>query len=90
MKKSLFAIFLIVICTTTLISINGCFVSKNSASKSGAQLWAENCNRCHNAPPPGEFNNANWDVVGTHMQVRANISKTDMAKIGDFLKSANN
>jgi hypothetical protein len=24
------------------------------------------------------------------MQVRANISKTDMAKIGDFLKSANN
>lgn len=90
MKKSFLAISLIVTICIILISINGCYVSKNMASKSGAQLWAENCNRCHNAPPPGEFNNANWDIVGTHMQIRANISKTDMTKITDFLKSANN
>lgn len=90
MKKSLLVISLIVITCTTFISINGCYVSKNTASKSGAQLWTENCNRCHNAPPPGEFSNTNWDIVGTHMQIRTNISKADMTKITDFLKSANN
>ena len=90
MKKSLFAILLIIITCSTFMSLNGCFVSKTTASKSGALLWAENCNRCHNAPPPGEFSNANWDIVGTHMQIRANISKADMTKITDFLKSANN
>ena len=69
--------------------INGCSVSKKVADKSGAQLWAENCNRCHNAPGPGEFNNDNWEIVGMHMQVRANLTKTDVDKIIDFLKSAN-
>ena len=70
--------------------ITGCYVSSKAANKSGAQLWGENCNRCHNAPGPGEFNNDNWDIVGTHMQVRANFSKTDIDKITEFLKSANN
>ncbi|MEO8795060.1 MAG: hypothetical protein ABI390_06300 [Daejeonella sp.] len=60
------------------------------ADKSGAQLWAENCARCHNAPPPGEFNNDNWEIVGRHMQVRANMTQKDMDKIIAFLKSANN
>ena len=69
--------------------INGCSVSKKVTDKSGAQLWAENCNRCHNAPGPGEFNNANWDIVGTHMQVRANLTKTQIDKVIDFLKSTN-
>lgn len=64
----------------------GCYESKKVAAKSGAQLWAENCTRCHNAPAPGEFSNANWDIVGTHMQVRANITGSDAQKIIDFLK----
>ncbi len=83
-------IMLILVTVISIVSMSGCYVSKNAASKSGAQLWAENCNRCHNAPGPGEFSDANWDIVGTHMQVRANISKTEINKIMDFMKSANN
>lgn len=90
MKK--FIIIITACCSIIFISalINACTVSKAIADKSGAQLWGENCSRCHNAPGPGEFNNDNWDIVGMHMQVRANLTKTDVQKVVDFLKGANN
>lgn len=57
--------------------------------KSGAQLWGENCVRCHNVPPPQAYSNEQWDVIGQHMRVRANISKVKTEKIIAFIKSAN-
>ena len=90
MKKSIIISIAILFLGASNVLISGCYESKKVAAKSGAQLWGENCSRCHNAPGPGEFNNDNWDIVGTHMQVRANITKTDIDKIVDFLKSANN
>ena len=57
--------------------------------KSGAQLWGENCGRCHNAPGPGQFNDAAWDVIGLHMKTRANITSTETDKIIGFLKDSN-
>jgi hypothetical protein len=91
MKKSiLISALAIIFITLSSLLLNSCYVSRKVANKSGAQLWGENCSRCHNAPGPGEFNNDNWEVVGMHMQVRTNITKTDMDKILDFLKSANN
>lgn len=90
MKKIFIALCIICIFITSGALLTGCYVSAKAANKSGAQLWGENCNRCHNAPAPGEFNNDNWDIVGTHMQIRANISKVEMEKIIEFLKSANN
>lgn len=90
MKKSIIILFLITITAIFSTGISSCSVSKKVADKSGAQLWAENCNRCHNAPGPGEFNNDNWEIVGMHMQVRANLTKTDIDKVINFLKAANN
>lgn len=89
MKKLLLILSLFFVTGYIVLSTSGCSVSKKTASKSGAQLWAEHCNRCHNAPGPGEFSDANWEIVGTHMQVRANISKTEIDKVIDFMKSAN-
>ena len=89
MKKLLTLLLLLATTGSLLLSTGGCSVSTKTASKSGAQLWAEHCNRCHNAPGPGEFSDGNWEIVGTHMQVRANISKTEIDKIIDFMKSAN-
>ena len=89
MKKSIIIIFTSLFVAFSVVAMNGCYESKKVADKSCAQLWAENCNRCHNAPAPGEFNNANWDIVGTHMQVRANFTKTEIRKVIDFLKSTN-
>ncbi len=91
MKKSiLISVLTIIIIILSSQLFNGCSVSKKVADKSGAQLWGENCARCHNAPAPGEFNNDNWEIVGMHMQVRANITQPDINKIVDFLKSSNN
>jgi cytochrome c1 len=89
MKKSIIVIITSLFVTFSILAINGCYESKKVTDKTGALLWAENCNRCHNAPAPGEFNNANWDIVGTHMQVRANFTKTEVSKVIDFLKASN-
>ncbi len=90
MKKLLLIISSLLIVFTLSCILNACVASQKVADKTGVQLWGENCGRCHNAPGPGEFNNDNWDIVGMHMQVRANLTKTDVQKITEFLKSANN
>lgn len=59
------------------------------AAKSGAQLWGENCLRCHNSPSPETFSDAEWDVAILHMRVRANLTKNESVKIAEFLKTAN-
>ena len=58
-----------------------------AAEKSGAQLWAENCIRCHNIRSPGNYSPAQWEVVMMHMRVRANLTPEEHKKILAFLKS---
>ena len=81
---------LILIIGLAIIGISSCKVSQKVMGKTGTQLWGENCGRCHNAPGPGEFNNANWSIIGTHMRVRANITETEEKKIIEYLKSTGN
>ncbi len=59
------------------------------ANKSGAQLWAETCMRCHNMRSPDEFSDAQWSVITEHMRLRANLTGEEQRKILAFLKSAN-
>ena len=65
---------------------NGCTVSQKIEAKSGAQLWAENCQRCHNTPSPSTFSPEKWETIGLHMQSRALLTETEKNKIVDFLK----
>ncbi len=67
----------------------GCSTYKEITSKSGAQLWGENCVRCHNAPSPSAFSDTEWETIAQHMRVRANLNSTQVNKIVDFLKMAN-
>ena len=69
-----------------IITINGCKASQAVLSKSGAQLWGENCRRCHNAPDPNTFSSENWVTVGMHMQSRALLTDQERDKIVEFLK----
>lgn len=81
---SLLAIFMLI----NFYLINaGCAPSKNVLSKSGAQLWAENCQRCHNTPSPASFSSEQWKTVGMHMQTRALITENERDKIVAFLQS---
>ena len=60
-----------------------------SSGKGGAQLWTENCVRCHNIRSPSTYSDAEWDVTMHHMRIRANLTADEHKKILAFLKSAN-
>jgi len=73
-----------------LSGLTGCTADKSLISqKSGAQLWGENCIRCHSVPSPDAYNDIDWDTIGKHMRLRANLTEEEAFKIFDFLKSAN-
>jgi len=57
--------------------------------KGGAQLWEENCSRCHNFRSPTQYNDAEWQVVMHHMRVRANLTAQEHKKILEFLQAGN-
>jgi hypothetical protein len=67
------------------IIMNSCVESKLVAAKGGAQLWAENCQRCHNTPSPAAFSHEQWTTIGLHMQTRAQLTDKERDKIIAFL-----
>jgi hypothetical protein len=71
--------------------VTSCATEKETASgatgKGGAQLWADNCQSCHNMRSPSSYNDAQWDVTTIHMLVRANLTPEEHKKILEFLKS---
>ena len=71
--------------------LSGCASSGDTktAQKGAAQLWSENCTRCHNGRPPGEFSDTQWDVIVTHMRVRANLTGEEQRQILAFLQASN-
>ncbi len=73
-----------------IVIINSCATQREiTAQKTGAQLWGENCIRCHNTPSPAEYNDVDWETTGLHMRIRANITDEEITKIIEFLKTAN-
>ncbi len=62
-------------------------VAAGATGKGGAELWAENCIRCHNIRSPSSYSPAQWEVVMMHMRVRANLTPDEQKKILEFLKS---
>jgi hypothetical protein len=56
--------------------------------QSGAQLWSDNCARCHNLRPPGEFSPRQWGVIVQHMRMRANLTGQEARKITEFLQAS--
>lgn len=69
--------------------INGCATTKAIKEKDGSVLWSENCMRCHNTPSPTDFSDAQWETIGSHMKIRANLTDEETKKIVEFLQSAN-
>ena len=74
--------------TVGIISLlaNSC-ASTKLIEKSGNVLWSDNCGRCHNIPPSSVYNNEQWEIVGMHMKLRANLTEDETKKIVAFLKS---
>ena len=59
------------------------------ASKGGAQLWSENCTRCHYGRSPASYSDAQWEVAMIHMRTSANLTADEHHQILEFLQSAN-
>lgn len=85
---------LIIISCVAIAWLIGCATNKQSGEvaaaatgKGAAQLWAENCQRCHNTRSPSSYNDAQWEVAMLHMRVRANLTPEEYKKILEFLKS---
>ena len=72
-----------------IVSLSGCKESAKVAAKTGAQLWGENCQRCHNTPQPTTFSDEQWQTVGMHMQTRALLTDNERNKIIAFLQNFN-
>jgi hypothetical protein len=88
-NKKTATVLIICLGVAGIITANGCIESKKIADKSGAQLWSENCQRCHNTPAPKTFNDEQWKTIGMHMQSRALLTNNERDKIVDFLQSFN-
>ena len=53
--------------------------------KTGNQIWAENCTRCHNPRPSTEYSAQQWDIITTHMRLRANLNGEEQRAVRDFM-----
>ena len=56
--------------------------------KGRAQLWAENCPRCHNARPATFYSLREWEVAMHHMRVRCPLTAEEHRKIMEFFKAS--
>jgi mono/diheme cytochrome c family protein len=52
----------------------------------GAELYAINCNRCHNERYPTERPKGEWKTIMTHMRVRANLPAAQAKEILKYLQ----
>lgn len=59
------------------------------AVANGAQVWAAQCTRCHNARPSTERTDAQWLTVMAHMRARVNLTRTQTRLVGAFLMATN-
>jgi nitrate/TMAO reductase-like tetraheme cytochrome c subunit len=51
------------------------------------ELWAENCQRCHNTPSATSFSAEQWKTIGMHMQTRALLTNNERDKVVAFLQA---
>ena len=58
------------------------------AAKGRAQLWAENCPRCHNARPATFYTLREWEVTMHHMRVRCALTAVEHKKIMEFFEAS--
>jgi hypothetical protein len=52
----------------------------------GEQLYAVNCERCHNERYPTERTKAEWNTIMIHMRVRANLPAGQAREILKYLQ----
>jgi len=57
--------------------------------RGAAELWAQNCERCHNYRSPTSLSDSEWDVAMLHMRHQARLTAEEYTEILKFLKASN-
>jgi mono/diheme cytochrome c family protein len=55
-------------------------------SRSGSELYAVHCSRCHTERYATEFTAGQWQTIMIHMRVRANLTAEDAREILKYLQ----
>ncbi len=76
-------------CSSTLGGRGEKDAAPSSGGLSGAEIWANNCSRCHNFRDPSSLSDAQWDVAMMHMRVRAKLNGADAKAVLKFLQASN-
>ncbi len=81
---------LLAACTSNAGNTSGeTSVSQVTNAPSGAEIWANNCARCHNFRDPTTLSDSQWDVAMMHMRVRAKLNGADARAVLKFLQASN-
>ncbi len=59
------------------------------SAKGSAQLWSENCMRCHNMRSPASYSDQEWEIAMHHMRVRAPLTAEEHRRILEYLQASN-
>jgi hypothetical protein len=62
--------------------------SAGQGQRGSAQLWSQNCSRCHNLRDPSSYSETQWEVIMLHMRVRANLTAQEHKAILQFLQAS--
>ena len=57
------------------------------ADRGRTQMWAENCNRCHNARPASWYSRREWANAMHHMHVRGYLTGDETRAITEFFRA---
>jgi hypothetical protein len=53
--------------------------------KTGGQIWAENCTRCHNPRPSTQYSAPQWDLITSHMRLRCDLNGEEQRAVYHFM-----
>ena len=53
------------------------------------QVWAQNCQTCHNARSSRYYGDQGWDIAMHHMRIRGALTANESRSILEHLQSAN-
>jgi mono/diheme cytochrome c family protein len=60
--------------------------SHASAQRSGVEIWAVSCGRCHTIQPPNRYSAKDWISIMQHMTVAARLTDAQRDAVLAFLK----
>jgi mono/diheme cytochrome c family protein len=90
---------LVAVCALAAALVTGCRSTAPPAAQAapaenaaleaaaGAELWADNCGRCHNMRDPSSYSPEQWKVAVHHMRTRVPLTGEEERAITEFLTS---